>query len=73
MTSATCGYCTHREGTTCHRFPPALLPNTLRVWPTIALGDWCGEFNPNQAVLAEWIREAQRVAGPWWKFWGKGE
>lgn len=42
----TCGTCFYRVGSTCHRFPPGLLPNVTRIWPTIALEDVCGEYSP---------------------------
>lgn len=48
----TCETCTHRVETTCHRYPPQLIQGHVRVWPTIALGDRCGE-HVDIAELAE--------------------
>ena len=40
----TCETCTHRVETTCHRYPPQLMQGHVRIWPTIAMTDWCGEW-----------------------------
>lgn len=49
----TCDTCRHRVETTCHRFPPQIYPNQVRVWPTIALEDRCGEYNATVRALSE--------------------
>lgn len=66
-----CGTCAARRGMTCHRFPPGLLSGQVRVWPTIAPEDWCGEYKP---TYQEWQSRMDRIdasRSPWWKFWGR--
>ena len=67
----TCETCMHRVGLTCHRYPPGLIPNQIRAWPTIDLGDHCGEYDWGHAVTAwlpgQFVRP--ETGKPWWKFW----
>ena len=64
-----CKNCNAYNETVCRRYPPGLLPNQIRVWPTVdPEEDWCGEFDLKADLLMELIMldEADRK---WWEFW----
>lgn len=63
----TCETCTHRVETTCHRYPPQLMQGHVRIWPTIALTDSCGEWAHAFVDGVRFIGTAPR--SPWWRFW----
>jgi len=46
-----CRNCVYQYKNTCHRYPPGLLANQTRVWPTIDPEDACGEHTYDEEMF----------------------
>lgn len=58
----------YRPNGTCHRYPPGLLANQTRIWPTVDPDDECGEYDLRHDLWVQ-VLELDQAERKWWRFW----